>query len=479
MEFINVRAPNRDKDPHYPGWVPGHDIPHRSESGYSFTSYNHFIDVKKGEGIFDDYDGYSYERGSASSGEYQRAEDATDNVWATLLGKITGKKVDEGINWWLNDEYVHAPGRSGYRPSCSPAIERYSFYQDKGVYANMKSEAKARFPLADYIGAAGKGIPYSVFMPVDNLARYWYSEFKATEEPAYLGMVMHAIQDASIPHHAAGYSGNWHGEYEAELNERLYNWYRYGGLKRNSKATFNLWNRDDDNPPSSLVANEYRRAPRRNWSIDMLVTWMALNAYNSYSNTYQNFENGYEFDAADAKNLTMFATALSMLVLNNASEYLNEETSSSFAYTNAEIELKRAGLYRARSANVFLTGPVRDSVAKHVVEMIKYYRINSVASVGRPFPFLRFFLVNGKAPKGAMANEESKSFNPANLTVRRVREVPMTNKLGWAVRDGRTEILRFKTAKRAKIAIKAIQKYGFSHICFVGRPKPAMIYFRK
>ncbi len=213
LEFVDVEGgwlgdSGRD-DPHDSSAWDDDDVAHYQYGDRVFTAFNHFIDIKKGVGIFDDYDGYSYRKGSASRDEYQDADDVAEGFWEELFASLSGKEVDEGINWWFNDEYVHAPGQPWYR-GCSPAIERYSFPEDKGIYSSKEAELKERFPLASSIGHSGQGIPYSVFMPVDNMARYWYMSFTKTYKPVELGPVMHAIQDASVPHHAAGYMGNWH-----------------------------------------------------------------------------------------------------------------------------------------------------------------------------------------------------------------------------------------------------------------------------
>ncbi len=113
MEFVDVEggvgSGGRD-NPHKDEFCAIDDKPHYHEDGRYFTAFNHFIDIKKGAGKFDDFDGYSYRHGSASKGQYQPAADATSDFWAHLMARISEMKVDEGINWWFNDEYVHTPG---------------------------------------------------------------------------------------------------------------------------------------------------------------------------------------------------------------------------------------------------------------------------------------------------------------------------------------------------------------------------------
>lgn len=322
VEFVDVDGgwfdSGRD-DPHEDSAWDDDDVAHYQYGGRIFTAFNHFIDIKKGSGEFDDYDGYSYRKGSASRDEYQDADEVAEGFWEELFASLSGKKVDEGINWWFNDEYVHAPGYPWYR-GCSPAIERYSFSADKGIYSSKEAELKARFPLASSTGQSGQGIPYSVFMPVDNMARYWYTSFIQTKNPVELGPVMHAIQDASVPHHAAGYMGNWHSRYESDLDANVESYLSDSSFDREVKEMFEQWCNLDQNPPSHLNVDDWRKTPAINWSIDQLVTWVALNAYREYDITYQQFRNGYKYNSESARNLVKIAVAMCLLVFSKATE---------------------------------------------------------------------------------------------------------------------------------------------------------------
>ncbi len=308
VEFVDVQGSASDKgidNPHLDEIFAIDDQAHYSELGFNFTAFNHFIDIRKGPGIFDDFDGYSYKRGSGSQDEYQTVK----------------LSIEEGVNYWFNDEYVHVLGREWYN-SCSPAMERYSFYNDKAIYNSVEEELKARFPLAHSEGKKDEGIPYSVFMPADNMARYWYNQFLQTKDINSLGFILHAIQDASIPHHAAGSMGNWHSAYEFQIDSNLDKWLNDPSFDEDIIALFNLWNSDDPNPPQSLQVSDYYKVPKKNWRIDFLVTWMALNAYHDYVEVYQNFQNGYHFNESSAKELTKKSIALSMIILNDLSIYI-------------------------------------------------------------------------------------------------------------------------------------------------------------
>jgi hypothetical protein len=317
VEFVHVKG-GRD-NPHQREWLAVDDKAHFRSGGINLTAFNHYIDIKKGPGLFDDYDGYSYYRGSAHKGQYQKASQLTQG-WAYISAKLMGWKVDEGISYWLNDEYVHTAGRQWYK-DCSPALKNYSYPHDQGVYANKQAELAARFPLAGRRGKPGHGFPYSVFMPVDNLARYWFEQFRKSGQKRweYLGPVMHAIQDAGIPHHAAGYSGNWHVEYEKALDKHIKSVYREPDFHLQVKKLTEKWYREDPRPPSGrLRLRDRGRKPAINWEIRQLITWLALHAYHAYAKDYNHFSKGFKPNNQSLGRLYILAAAMSGLVLLKA-----------------------------------------------------------------------------------------------------------------------------------------------------------------
>jgi predicted secreted protein len=321
IEFVNVKggigSGGRD-NPHKDEIGAIDDVPSTGRGIMSFTAFNHFIDIRKGPGVFDDYDGYSYKNGSGSKDQYQKAGEVATSWGEKVAADISRFEVDEAVNWWFNDEYVHVLGEQWYQ-GCSPAMDRYSFFGDSGHYSSKQAELAARFPLANATGAAGKGIPYSVFMPVDNMARYWYDRFTDTRDPLCLAPVMHAIQDASIPHHAAGCLGNWHSQYEDELEKKISGWVAEAEFTDGVKSLVAEWSRADSSPPSSLKPSDFTKTPSSDWRIDQLVTWVALNSYEEYRGTYGGFKDGYRLNEASAKRLAKLATAMSVLVLKKAS----------------------------------------------------------------------------------------------------------------------------------------------------------------
>lgn len=472
LEFVDVDF-DRD-DPHKDdgAWVDDDEAHYYDASFFGafgehyFTAFNHFIDIRKGkaDAKFDDFDGYSYHHGSASELQFEDYQ-----VGAVAM------KIDAAINYWLNDEYVHVPGRAWYR-DCSPSVPRYSFPEDRGIYGSRTDEGKARFPLAVSEGKKNKGIPYSVFMPVDNMARFWYRNYETSRDPKDLGYVMHTIQDASIPHHAAGYCGNWHGKYEEKVRDRLEGWMADPNFRKGVKALFEEWSKLDPSPPSALdVGDEFLKVPRRNWKIEWMVTWMAMNAYRAYIDAHQNFANGWTDNEASMKELTKKAAAMSMLALYEASI---AEQCYAFDYNLVQV-MNLGGLWWVAVPSGAVLKPIErfslEAEAKRGREIIQHYKMNSRCTVGRS----PYYLSGGKAPNsqpglgcGPLGGEQSVYFDPEAI------EVGLSGS-HWVIAQGTDVIIDFGPYQDdAKKTYHVIQKYGFNRYCWLGeKDNPSMRYF--
>lgn len=111
--------------------------------------------------------------------------------------------------------------------------------------------------------------------------------------------------------------------------------------------------------------------------------------------------------------------------------------------------------------------------AQKAVNIIKHYNMDKQCFVGRPNAPMMYFTVAGKAPQGAFAGEDAVSFNPANVTAANING-------SWKVVDGAHWMLDFGAKEAdARIAVEVIKFYGFTQMCFVGRPNAPMMYFRK
>ena len=305
MEMVKVKGLVRFRwnDPNNrPKFMPKmmHDTPSYSwdiKKDWPFlrwTALNHYIDIGKGSGTYDDYDGYSYYHGSASKMD-------------------KGMGADSFAAVYLDIRYLHAPGHPFY-DNCSPAIERYSRFFDKKKFSSLEEESQARFPLSPGRPALNAGYPYSVFLPIDNITRYWYERYAETRDSDCVGWVCHTIQDCSIPMHASAVIGNYHHAYEKRLDQMWEEVLEDQEFKDHVIELFHSFEGHDDDPPTSLDKEDHVKTPFINWRIDMLATWMALNSHKEFNAFYRTMTGDFEPDLESMRELLAKAVAMSMIV---------------------------------------------------------------------------------------------------------------------------------------------------------------------
>ena len=111
--------------------------------------------------------------------------------------------------------------------------------------------------------------------------------------------------------------------------------------------------------------------------------------------------------------------------------------------------------------------------ARLALTLIRHYGMDQSCFVGRPGAPMRYFLIDGKAPRGAHKWEDCAAFDNDQVEAARVRGK-------WRVVAGDRWLLNFENDRdAARKAAEIIQYYGFTHNCFVGRPDPDMQYFRR
>ena len=116
--------------------------------------------------------------------------------------------------------------------------------------------------------------------------------------------------------------------------------------------------------------------------------------------------------------------------------------------------------------------------AQTAVDIIKRYKLNNICFVGRGAPgvsnIMQYFLTDGGIPEGPFKGEDAIYFDPKTIRAEQAQGT-------WKVIEGKDHwMLDFGTNKeKAEEAVKVIQFYGFTYMCFVGRPGAPMMYFRK
>ncbi len=111
--------------------------------------------------------------------------------------------------------------------------------------------------------------------------------------------------------------------------------------------------------------------------------------------------------------------------------------------------------------------------AHKALRVIQHYGVTQSCFVGRPGPSLKYLLVAGNAPSGALGGEDCIAFNPATTEVKEVQG-------RWKIADGSHWLFDFEGKQdEARQALAVIKRHGFTHSCFVGRPDPSLQYLRK
>jgi hypothetical protein len=110
--------------------------------------------------------------------------------------------------------------------------------------------------------------------------------------------------------------------------------------------------------------------------------------------------------------------------------------------------------------------------ATEALGIIQHYAMNKQCFVGRPDPSMEYYLADGQGPSGSLAGEDCVSFDPAAIEVKSIDG-------SWKIVEGDHYIMDFDGEEQeARTAFGIVRKYGFTNICFVGRPDPPMTYFR-
>jgi predicted transposase YbfD/YdcC len=167
------------------------------------------------------------------------------------------------------------------------------------------------------------------------------------------------------------------------------------------------------------------------------------------------------------------ASLLAILLVSAVAYTDTLEDCIAFNYKQAKV-VNVQGKWKIAVGNMWLKDfGSKKNEAEKALQIIVHYRMNSQCFVGRPDPSLEYYLVDGKAPVGTFPGEDAISFNPDKIEVKQINK-------SWKIVEGNHWILDFSNKyNEAKTSLAIIKKYRFEYICFVGRPDPSMVYFRK
>jgi hypothetical protein len=110
--------------------------------------------------------------------------------------------------------------------------------------------------------------------------------------------------------------------------------------------------------------------------------------------------------------------------------------------------------------------------ARQALTVIRHYGMNQHCFIGRPNPSMEYWLADDQSPHGYLPDEDCIAFDPDKIEL--VREGHQ-----WLMTDGRSRMKMFPNREEAEKALSAIRFYRFDRTCYIGRPNPSMVYFRK
>ncbi len=128
-----------------------------------------------------------------------------------------------------------------------------------------------------------------------------------------------------------------------------------------------------------------------------------------------------------------------------------------------------------RTHQIITAGDTR-AEADRTLALVRHYRLDQVCFVGRPNPSAMYFLSAGSAPAGAYGGEDCNPIDPAGSAVVKDRG---TWKIVKDTPAGREAIMQFPNPGEAYRTLDIWRQRDFRFSCYVGRPDPAVSYYRR
>ena len=136
----------------------------------------------------------------------------------------------------------------------------------------------------------------AAFQPIDNLAKYWFDQFKVAPSLQTIGFALHATGDVAQPHHTWVTSANGHSSWEGWVDDH------YASEQLNNPVAV-----------ANLVSQYDARKPVR----DLLTQTAQV----SYQHPEPLYDNSYNTRLRVAKELIPESIALTATVLTKGANH--------------------------------------------------------------------------------------------------------------------------------------------------------------
>jgi hypothetical protein len=154
---------------------------------------------------------------------------------------------------------------------------------------------------------------------------------------------------------------------------------------------------------------------------------------------------------------------------------LKEDCTTPFNPRNLQIVANNGRFQVVTDAGASLLSFGNRNEANMAVQVLQDLGLSRSCFVGRPNPPLHYFTTPaGNLPnRNAAINEDCLRFNPARLEVKK-------HGSNFIIHDGTFSLFNFRGNKSlAHRAIRRMQKYGATQVCYIARPNPDMMYLKR
>jgi len=171
----------------------------------------------------------------------------------------------------------------------------------------------------------------------------------------------------------------------------------------------------------------------------------------------------------------ILAVSMAFAAVAQAQDISALEDCLAFSSVNAEVS-KLQDRWKLVDGSRWLfdfgSGDEAASEATRALEIIRHYGLDNSCFIGRPDPNFSYLLAQRMPPAGALEGEDCLRHDLDALRVEPDGE-------NWLMTDGRSRMLLFSDVGNAHRTLALVKYYGFTHQCFVGRPHPDFVYWRK
>jgi hypothetical protein len=148
-----------------------------------------------------------------------------------------------------------------------------------------------------------------------------------------------------------------------------------------------------------------------------------------------------------------------------------QESLRTFDYQRAELEWQDDRWQLTASGVLLKDFGRHEAEARQALRLLRELHLTQVGTVGAPQPIVEYWLADGHAPQGLVADLHTVPLDPRTLKAEQLQGQ-------WWVRDAHRVLFNFGGHEdEARQAVAVLQHHGFTQIGYVGQVPPLMMVF--